>query len=149
MQPSTAYSLTTQGVEAHPVTLQDIQALNYSSLFDEPWRSFYPFNCTPKAGMINMPVLPFWSMAKFETSLQDFQTVEEYDLIYFDAFVWIVSRNCGQKPLWIKCIWCWGMEVFSPHIAVKGSFKGLLSRLGLTWKVTRGPGRKRENNKGP
>ena len=78
-------------------------------------------------------------MAKFETSLQDFSNSwgVRFD-IFWCPLLLIVSRNCGQKPLWIKCIWCWGMEVFSPHIVQRVVLKGLLSRLGLTWKVTWG-----------
>lgn len=131
------------GVEAHPVTLQDIQALNYSSLFDEPWRSFY-LQLHTEGWNDKHGCPPFGQWQKFETSLQDFQTVEEYDLIYFDAF----APDC-QPELWTEAIMnkmhlmLRDGGVLTTYCA-KGSFKRTLKSVGFNLESHPGPGRKRE-----
>lgn len=131
------------GVEAHPVTLQKIQELNYSSLFDEPWRSFY-LQLHAYGWNVKHACPPFGQWQKLKTTLQDFQTDEQYDLIYFDAF----APDC-QPELWSEAI----MNkmhlmlreggVLTTYCA-KGSFKRTLKSVGFKVESHPGPGRKRE-----
>ncbi|MFY8214441.1 MAG: tRNA (5-methylaminomethyl-2-thiouridine)(34)-methyltransferase MnmD [Flavobacterium sp.] len=112
------------GIEAYPVSLPEVQAMNYvtelhaqnqAHVFDEM------HSCTWEQLIF---LSPTFSICKRQQRIQDIQDIQQFDLIYFDAFGYRV-----QPELWSD-------EIFqSMYTALKPS--GVLVTYAATGAVRR------------
>ncbi len=133
------------GLEAYPVSAEEIEALDYVSLFE---------NAESKANYLkihavnwdsNKVISPNFTLRKILQKLEEFSfEAEKYDLIYFDAFgprtqedMWQLSHFerlfHALKPNGILVTYC-----------AKGQVKRDLKAAGFTIEALPGPPGKRE-----
>jgi tRNA U34 5-methylaminomethyl-2-thiouridine-forming methyltransferase MnmC len=127
-------------VETRPLTLGEAGQLNFdellgshflNSLHEAPW---------------NRPVAitPFFQLLKYETRLQDFQTEDRFNLVYFDAFA-----PEAQPELWELEIFEQLASMMDPGgllttYCSKSSVKRNLRAAGFLVEKHRGPAHKRD-----
>lgn len=131
------------GAEAYPVPMQTIKELNYGSYFDEPWRSFY-LQLHTHSWNEKHACHPYGYWQKWETLLQDFQSDEHFDLIYFDAFAPDCQPELWTEPIMQKMHLLLREGGVLTTYCAKGSFKRTLKSVGFNVESHPGPGRKRE-----
>lgn len=127
-------------IEAYPLPLNEARQLN----FDEVLGSYYLQPLHEAVWNRRITIHSFFNLLKYEGRLQDFQTDERFNLVYFDAFA-----PESQPELWT-------LEIFE-HIAAmmhpggllttycsKGYVKRNLQAAGFRVEKHPGPARKRE-----
>lgn len=132
------------GVEAYPVDTSDFSQLKYSQLdLDEavlpyldkihtiPWEVFQEMNAN-------------FQLKKEEKKFQNIEAVEEFDLIYFDAFA-----PSAQPELWTEAIFQKMFTALKPNgylvtYCAKGQVKRNMKAVGFTIERLAGPPGKRE-----
>ena len=127
-------------VEARPLSLEEARQLNFDELLNS--HSLTALHEAPW----NRPIAitPLFQLLKYEGRLQDFQTEERFNLVYFDAFA-----PEAQPELWT-------LEVFEQLAAMmhpggllttycsKSSVKRNLRAAGFLVEKHRGPAHKRD-----
>ncbi len=132
-------------VEKYPITLEEMQHLNYAEqLQDAQLQSVFqnmhhvPWNETTL-------IAPNFSLTKILNSIEDFETLlNGFDLIYFDAFA-----PSAQPQLWTEAIF---RKMFNTlksggilvTYCAKGSVKRAMKSAGFTVEALPGPKNKRE-----
>lgn len=130
------------GVEAYPVTQEEVDALNYteqlktnntlfSKLHQCDWEVLH--HITPK-----------FSLTKQQKFFKEIDAVAEYDLIYFDAFGARV-----QPELWTEVIFELMYKALKPKgvlvtYSAKGSVRRAMQAVGFSVEKLPGPPGKRE-----
>ena len=132
------------GVEAYPVTLPEVQAMNYvaelhaqdqAHLFDEMHSCIWEHE---------IDLTPTFSICKRQQRIQDIQDVQQFDLIYFDAFGYRV-----QPELWSDAIFHNMYASLKPigvlvTYAATGAVRRSMLAAGFTVEKLAGPPGKRE-----
>ncbi|TDY07603.1 tRNA (5-methylaminomethyl-2-thiouridine)(34)-methyltransferase MnmD [Meridianimaribacter flavus] len=130
------------GVEAYPVTQEEVDALNYteqlktnntlfSKLHQCDWEVLH--HITPK-----------FSLTKQQKFFKDIDAVAEFDLIYFDAFGARV-----QPELWTETVFELMYKALKPKgvlvtYSAKGSVRRAMQTVGFSVEKLPGPPGKRE-----
>lgn len=132
------------GVEAYPVDTSDFSQLKYSKLdldkvvlpylekiHETPWEVFQEIN-------------PNFQLKKEDKKFQDIEALEEFDLIYFDAFA-----PSAQPELWTEAIFEKMFTALKPNgllvtYCAKGQVKRNMKAVGFTVERLPGPPGKRE-----
>lgn len=132
-------------IEAFPVSLELINQLNYSELFDfKKSTKYYSLLHDVEWGR-TIKISEQFSMCKIEKKLEDYMLQKEYyDCIYFDAF----APN-KQHELWSLAILksCFeGLKIGGRFVTycAKGQLKRDLKSLGFEVVMVPGPPGKRE-----
>ncbi|RRA98648.1 tRNA (5-methylaminomethyl-2-thiouridine)(34)-methyltransferase MnmD [Larkinella rosea] len=133
-------TVTYTAVETHPLSMEQARELNFDTLLNCHYLK--PLHEAPW----NRPVsiTPVFDLVKYEGRLQDFQTTNRYNLVYFDAFA-----PEAQPELWTQ-------EIFEQLAAMmqqggllttycsKSSVKWNLRAAGFLVEKHRGPAHKRD-----
>lgn len=131
------------GVEAFPISSEEIQEMNYASQMDSnksdeflklhqiPWEEKYLITST-------------FSLTKQKKLFADIEDKNEYDLIYFDAFGARV-----QPELWTEAIFKKMYDALKPNgilvtYSAKGSVRRAMQTVGFQVEKLPGPPGKRE-----
>jgi tRNA U34 5-methylaminomethyl-2-thiouridine-forming methyltransferase MnmC len=132
-----------QGVEAYPVSLEELSALNYleelkADEYEEKYKLMHTSPWDEKVEIAENFVL-----LKEKKSFTEIEDIEKFDLIYFDAFGPDV-----QPDLWTEDIFKKMYDSLKPNgILVTYSSKGIVKRalrsVGFTVKRLDGPKGKR------
>ncbi len=130
------------GVEAYPVTQEEVDALNYSEQLKTNNTLF------SKLHQCNWEVLhhitPKFSLTKQQKFFKEIDAVAEYDLIYFDAFGARVQPELwteGVFELMYKALKTKGVLV---TYSAKGSVRRAMQAVGFSVEKLPGPPGKRE-----
>lgn len=133
-----------RGVEAYPVSMDEINQLNYTAVLDEadknnlfllmhqsPWESF-------------QHISTHFSLTKQKKFFFEIDDLNAFDLIYFDAFGARV-----QPELWTEIIFKKMYDALKPYgilvtYSAKGSVRRAMQAVGLTVEKLPGPPGKRE-----
>lgn len=130
------------GVEAYPVTQEEVDALNYTEQLKTNNTLF------SKLHQCNWEVLhhitPKFSLTKQQKFFKEIDAVAEYDLIYFDAFGARV-----QPELWTEVIFELMYKALKPKgvlvtYSAKGSVRRAMQAVGFSVEKLPGPPGKRE-----
>ena len=135
-------------IEAFPLSWEMVKKMNYTEVIDSP---------TQQKGFEKMHLCDWdsyqkigehFKLRKQEVKLQDVSYIEEFDLIYFDAF----SPNV-QPELWTEDIFESMYKSLKPNgvlvtYCAKGSVKRALKSSGFTLESIPGPPGKREMSRG-
>lgn len=125
------------GIEAYPLSMEMINQTGYDEyLSPETWQGF--INNYQKALLNPVEINPACKLQIFHCKLADFQSPQQYDVIYFDAFA-----SERQPEMWdeaaithtLKFLKTGGVFV---TYAITGNLKRIIKSLGL--KVEKAPG---------
>ena len=135
-------SCTYLGVEAYPVSDQEVAKLNYpekteisASLFqqlhDVPWEE-------------NVQISPFFSLTKRKQFFADISEENTSNLIYFDAFGARVQPELWTEEIFSKMYTALKTNGVLVTYAAKGSVRRAMQAVGFTVERLPGPPGKRE-----
>lgn len=130
------------GIEAYPVEAEELQALGYHTLIGSDPSIFQNIhNCSWHE---THKILPHFSIVKRQAFFSDIAEVNEFDVIYFDAFGPRVQPN-----LWIESIFKKMYEALRPNgllvtYCAKGSVRRCMQAVGFEVERLPGPPGKRE-----
>jgi len=132
-----------QGVEAYPVSLDELSALNYidelkAQEYSDSYNLMHTCNWDEETAITDR-----FTLLKQKKSFTEIEDISKFDLIYFDAFGPDV-----QPDLWTEDIFKRMYESLKPNgILVTYSSKGIVKRalrsVGFTVKRLEGPKGKR------
>ena len=132
------------GAEAYPVSLDEIEKLNFATLINDPgaediFKLLHTLEWEKK-----MPVTPSFSFLKQKKFFSEITDTSRHDLIYFDAFGARV-----QPELWTEEIFEIMFRALRPGgilvtYAAKGSVRRAMQTVGFTVERLPGPPGKRE-----
>lgn len=132
-----------EGIEAYPVSIEEIEQLNYSNLKHNPSEAiFKQLHLTPWETKLNLT--PFFELKKRQQFFKDITDIEAFNLIYFDAFGARV-----QPELWTEAVFCIMFKALKPQgtlvtYAAKGSVRRAMQAVGFKVERLPGPPGKRE-----
>ena len=130
------------GIEAYPVTADELQALEYDLLIGSDPSIFRQIHsCSWEE---TQKILPHFSIVKRQAFFSDIAEANAYDVIYFDAFGPRV-----QPHLWIESIFKKMYEALRPNgllvtYCAKGSVRRCMQAAGFKVERLTGPPGKRE-----
>lgn len=130
------------GIEAYPVEAEELQALGYHTLIGSNPSIFQNIhNCSWHE---THKILPHFSIVKRQAFFSNIAEVNEFDIIYFDAFGPRVQPN-----LWIESIFKKMYEALRPNgllvtYCAKGSVRRCMQAVGFEVERLPGPPGKRE-----
>lgn len=136
-------SIDYTGVEAYPITSEELQALNYSEALnvdsDEVFQRMHHVTCEEKHTLAS-----YFSLTKQTKFFSDINDQELYDIIYFDAFGARV-----QPELWTEAIFQKMFIALKPNgilvtYSAKGSVRRAMLAVGFQVEKLPGPPGKRE-----
>lgn len=132
------------GVEAYPVSISELSAMNYVSELNADDKSAI-FNLFHESNWGEKLVIdPFFSITKRQQFFEEITDCEQYDLIYFDAFGYRV-----QPDLWSTSIFKKMHAALRPGgklvtYAARGVVKRSMIEVGFAVEKLPGPPGKRE-----
>ena len=127
------------GIEGYPVDLEQINAFANNISDKETLKALHQ-----TMWETSVPMTPNFKLYKEKSLFEDFRTVRQFDLIYYDAF----APSC-QPDLWDLPILKKAYDALNTHgilvtFCAKGSFKRNLKCLGFEVERLPGPPGKRE-----
>ena len=133
------------GVEAFPVTCEELIALNYADLFDEKEFSNTYDTMHVSDWEKEVKITPDFSLTKRREKLQTIQFLDNtFDLIYFDAFGPRVQGELWTIEIFTKMYKALKTGGVFVTYCAKGQVKRDLKSVGFTVEVLPGPPGKRE-----
>lgn len=130
------------GVEAYPISAEEVLALNYGDLLsneNDVFKKLHSFSWENKHKLNSC-----FSLTKRQLFFKDIQDINLYNLIYFDAFAPKV-----QPELWTETIFKIMFKALKPNgvlvtYSAKGSVRRAMQAVGFTVERLEGPIGKRE-----
>jgi len=135
------------GVEAYPISSEEVSALNYAELLskekDSVFKKFHEVSWEEKHRLKS-----YFSLTKRKQFFKDIQDINQYNLIYFDAFAPKV-----QPELWTEHIFKIMFKVLKSKgilvtYSAKGSVRRTMQNAGFSVERLEGPPGKREMLRG-
>lgn len=134
------------GVEAYPISAEEVLALNYGDLLsneNDVFKKLHSFSWENKNKLNSC-----FSLTKRKLFFKDIQDINIYNLIYFDAFAPKV-----QPELWTETIFKIMFKALKPNgvlvtYSAKGSVRRAIQAVGFTVERLEGPPGKREMLRG-
>lgn len=133
----TSLQVEYQSIEAYPLTLEEVEALNYTEEHDGQSKEIY---LEMHRAVWNQPVqiTSGFKLEKINGLLEDWTSDKAFDIIYFDAFA-----PSAQPDLWTEDIFRKLYESMSDNgilvtYCAKGSVKRAMKAAG--WKIEKLPG---------
>lgn len=135
------------GVEAYPISSEEVSALNYAELISienkSIFKKLHQVSWEEEHSLSNN-----FSFAKRKQFFEDINDIEQYDLIYFDAFGAKV-----QPELWTEAIFKNMFNALKPKgvlvtYSAKGNVRRAMQKVGFTVERLEGPPGKREMLRG-
>lgn len=132
------------GVEAYPVSPEEVKALNFPEALEEPGAASF-FEKIHQIGWEDAcPVSEFFTLTKQQKLFQEISDINSYDLIYFDAFGARV-----QPDLWTEAVFSIMFKALRENgilvtYAAKGSVRRAMQQVGFLVERLPGPPGKRE-----
>jgi tRNA U34 5-methylaminomethyl-2-thiouridine-forming methyltransferase MnmC len=131
-------------IEKYPVNQEEIEALNYDQLAksDEEAKLFHAMHHAPWEADVR--IKPNFILKKLKMAIENIQTTNTYNLIYFDAFA-----PSAQPELWTETIFSAMFDALKPGgtlvtYCAKGQVKRNMKAVGFTIERLPGPPGKRE-----
>jgi tRNA U34 5-methylaminomethyl-2-thiouridine-forming methyltransferase MnmC len=125
------------GIEAYPLTEEMIAQTSYEEYISAPiWNCF--LKVYPTSILAQVQLNPYVELYTAHTQLTSFQSNEQFDVIYFDAFA-----SLHQPEMWSEEAIRHTVQFLKPGgvfvtYAITGNLKRMLKALGL--KVEKAPG---------
>lgn len=130
------------GIEAYPVTKEESEALNYTSLWEDGKKAFDQMQAA-KWGE-KTEVHPDFSVTKIEAKFEDWEPIKDtFDFIFFDAFGPIVQPKLWTIPIFQKMYDSAKNGAFILTYCAKGQVRRDLGSVGFAMERIPGPPAKR------
>ena len=131
------------GVEAYPVSKEELQQLNYTQLVPNNSQNFFD-TIHESSWEQHESISPYFTIEKRKQFFKDITDKETFDLIYFDAFGARV-----QPELWTEAIFIIMFEALKEKgvlvtYSAKGSVRRAMQSVGFIVERLPGPPGKRE-----
>lgn len=137
-------SIDYTGIEAYPVSEEELGQLNYSVLFENEKAGTY-FKALHQASWETTHQLTdFFNFEKQKKFFQQIVAKEAFDLIYFDAFGSRVQPELWEEPIFQKMYNALKIDGILTTYSAKGSAKRAMLRVGFEVEKIPGPPGKRE-----
>lgn len=142
--PKRKLTVTYEGVEAYPVTLEEALAMDYTSSLKATDHASIFKQMHQGAWETPLALSAFFSLKKRQLKFQEIRDTGVFNLIYFDAFGFRV-----QPELWSKAIFLNMFKALKPGgvlvtYAAKGSVRRAMQEVGFNVERLEGPPGKRE-----
>lgn len=136
-------------IEKYPVTPEEIQALDYGSLFsEEAVRLFQEIHRAEWNKEV--PVSDHFSLLKIHADLTEYDFTEEqkFDVVYFDAFGPDKQPNMWQNDIFLKIHHACRQDAIFVTYSAKGEIRRKLAACGFSMERLPGPPGKRQMLRG-
>ncbi len=132
------------GVDAYPVTFDEIEKLNYiSELNAKKFRDVYN-EMHQQVWEVKNRISPFFSLTKQKKLFKDINDKNSFDLIYFDAFGYRVQPELWTEEIFKKMFCALKSGGVLVTYSAKGSVRRAMQSVGFTVERLPGPPGKRE-----
>ncbi len=136
-------------LEAYPIVKSQYSELNYPTvlaLSEKQTADFFKMHTAKSEEKISLS--EYFNFTKYIVKIEDFETTEKFDIIYYDAFA-----PTSQEELWTPELMAKLYDMCNPGAVIvtycaKGSFKRALRSAGFTVEALDGPEGKREMTRG-
>ena len=137
-------SLNYEGVEAYPVSAEEINQLNYIEMLEaEDYASVFE-KMHRTAWEEYAAITPQFHLKKRQQTFETITDEEQHDLIYFDAFGARVQPELWGEPIFKKMYTALKSGGVLVTYAAKGSVRRAMQAVGFTVERLPGPPGKRE-----
>lgn len=132
------------GVEAYPVTVEEVGQLNYISILDALnfEAGFWSMHSSPWGTAID--IAPNFRLCKRQQDFRDIDDNESFDLVYFDAFGAQVQPELWTVEIFQKMYRALKSNGVLVTYAAKGSVRRAMQEVGFRVERLQGPPGKRE-----
>jgi len=132
------------GVEAYPVSSEEVEQLNFSKMLEEPEAAsvFEKMHKIPWETSQN--ISDFFNLTKQQKFFQAIDDVNKYDLIYFDAFGAGIQPDLWTEAIFEKMYLAIRNKGILVTYAAKGSVRRAMLQVGFKVERLPGPPGKRE-----
>lgn len=131
------------GLEAFPVNKEELEALNYNSLWSEGSNFFEKIHDSGWSQKVE--IHSNFSLTKIETKFEDWEAIPNtFDFIYFDAFGPRVQPELWTIPIFEKVFESANVGAFFLTYCAKGQVRRDLGSVGFKMERLSGPPGKRE-----
>jgi len=139
------HKLSYTSLEAFPLELDLIKELNYTQQLNLDVQDEQMFNKIHEIGWENYhEISSSFKLKKLSEKLENFNPIEKYDLIYFDAFGPRVQPEMWTIPIFEKMYSCLNTNGVLVTYCAKGAVKRGLKEVGFNVESLTGPPGKRE-----
>lgn len=133
-------------VEKYPLPNEITDALNFPNLLKGGKELFESIHSA--AWNIETEIVPGFKLNKVNKGIEEFETSELFDLIYFDAFAPEKQPGMWTEEIFSKIVKLMRPGAVFTTYCAKGSVRRMLETLGLTVERLPGPPGKREMLRG-
>jgi tRNA U34 5-methylaminomethyl-2-thiouridine-forming methyltransferase MnmC len=133
-----------EGVEAYPITASAAHGLNYAECLGDPMLDPALQNMHEQAWGTSAAYSPFFSLYKRLAQFESIQAIEQFDLIYFDAFAPVAQPELWDLPFLTQMYTALKPKGVLVTYCAKGSVKRNLKSIGFEVEPLQGPPGKRE-----
>lgn len=132
-------------IEAYPITLREVDELNYKSFFDNPLIADLSTTIHTLEWDKEVELLEGFQFQKIHEKLQNHLLPENYyDCIFFDAFAPRVQDELWTEAVFQKMFDCLITDGLLVTYCAKGQVKRNLKQVGFVVESVEGPPGKRE-----
>ena len=132
------------GIEAFPLDAELSSRLNYSEVLDvnEAEDYFDKIHLANWNETVN--IHSCFTLSKIERYIQEFETEQKFDIVYFDAFGPNTQKDIWELPILTKMYACLKQKGLFVTYSAKGELKRNLAQIGFAVETLTGPPGKRE-----
>lgn len=134
------------GMEAYPIDVSTAQQLQYPALLEasEEEAAIFLQLHQEAATQTRVALSPSFSFSKVVQPFEALQAVEEYDVVYYDAFAPSIQPHLWEEEQLQKVYQALKSGGVLTTYCAQGAFKRTLKALGFTLEALPGPAGKRE-----
>ena len=132
------------GIEAYPVSREEVEALNYASSFTETEVAKYFQDLHNSPWEENTAITTFFELEKKKQFFEEIEVEDAFDLIYFDAFGARVQPDLWTEDIFRRMFIALKTGGVLVTYSAKGSVRRALQTVGFQVERLPGPPGKRE-----
>lgn len=132
------------GVEAYPVSFEEVEQMNYVSELDAETQSEVFKKMHESEWGTNVKISDTFFLTKRKQFFNEIADVEQFDLIYFDAFGFRVQPELWSTDIFQKMYNALKPNSYLVTYAARGVVKRSMMEVGFTVEKLEGPPGKRE-----
>lgn len=132
------------GIEAYPVSREEVEALNYASSFNETEAAKYFQDLHNSPWEENTAITTYFKLEKKKQFFEEIEVEDAFDLIYFDAFGARVQPDLWTEEIFRRMFIALKTGGVLVTYSAKGSVRRALQAVGFQVERLPGPPGKRE-----
>lgn len=132
------------GVEAYPVSFEEVEQMNYVSELDAENQSAIFERMHQCDWHSNVKLSALFSLTKRNQFFNEITDINQFDLIYFDAFGYRVQPELWSTDIFRKMYDALKADSFLVTYAARGVVKRSMQEVGFSVEKLEGPPGKRE-----